>query len=179
MSVQKRKNVITEKRKDGRLRVKLSFPEKDKSSISITQQNFKKEQDINTIMKRYIKTGILGDPLSIRNANPKFGNFDNVADFHTQMNRLTELQTEFNELNSEVRNRFNNDPAELVEFLADPKNEDEARELGFLPPLTDAEFKAKYPEKFKGLTADPELQAADKKAAEAKKSSETAPPAGE
>ena len=39
----------------------------------------------------------------------------------------------FDNLPSDVRNRFNNNPAQLLDFVADPENKEEAIELGLLP----------------------------------------------
>ena len=135
--------VVKSERPNGRKRIKLMFHDDNPRSQSKTKQAFKKECDINNIMKKYTQTGILGDPAAIRQEQPRFGDFSKVEDFHSSMNKIVEAQNDFNQLSSEVRKRFENDPANLIVFLNNPENEDEARELGFLPPLTDEQLAAK------------------------------------
>lgn len=41
----------------------------------------------------------------------------------------------FDSLPARVRQRVNNDPAELIDFVANPDNDDELRELGLKNPI--------------------------------------------
>ena len=94
---------------------------------SLTQQQFKDECDINNIMKSYQETG------TISHLNPKahlFGDFSDIKDFRESMELITYAQQEFDQLPAKVRSRFNNDPAELVEFCNHASNLEEAISLG-------------------------------------------------
>lgn len=94
---------------------------------SLTQQQFKDECDINNIMKSYQETG------TISHLNPKahiFGDFSDVKDFRESMELITYAQSQFDQLPAKVRSRFNNDPAELVEFCNHSSNLEEAISLG-------------------------------------------------
>lgn len=95
---------------------------------SLTQQQFKDECDINNIIKTYSQTGAL--PVS-----KKVGAFldvSNVTDYQTSLQTVYEAQRAFDALPSKIRTRFENDPNQLLAFIEDDKNHDEALSLGLL-----------------------------------------------
>lgn len=92
-----------------------------------TKQHFKNEVDINTIMRRYVKTGAL--PQMIRD-NAAYGDFSNVPSYHEAQNIIIKAYEQFNALDVDVRKRFKNDPAEMLAFVSDPSNKEEMYELG-------------------------------------------------
>jgi phage internal scaffolding protein len=95
---------------------------------SLAQQHFKEECDINSILERFNITGLLPQsPLS-----PRYGDFSGIGDYHSALNRVIAAQDEFEALPAQIRARFDNDPAQLIEFLADEKNRPEAEELGLV-----------------------------------------------
>ena len=95
---------------------------------SLAQQHFKDECDINNILRQFNITGLLPEsPLSLR-----YGDFTGIGDYHTALNRVIAAQDEFEALPAQIRARFNNDPAELIEFLEDDKNRPEAESLGLV-----------------------------------------------
>jgi len=95
---------------------------------SLAQQHFKEECDINTILQKFNVTGILPEaPLS-----PRYGDFTGIGDYHTALNRVIAAQDEFEALPAQIRARFDNDPAKLIEFLDDEANRPEAEELGLV-----------------------------------------------
>jgi phage internal scaffolding protein len=95
---------------------------------SLAQQHFKEECDINTILQKFSITGILPEvPLS-----PRYGDFSGISDYHTALNRVIAAQDEFEALPAQIRARFNNDPAQLIEFLQNENNRPEAEELGLV-----------------------------------------------
>lgn len=63
-----------------------------------------------------------------------FGNFTSYDDFHTMRNRICDAKEDFMRLPAELRDRFNNDPGELVQFLEDPDNREECQEMGLIAP---------------------------------------------
>lgn len=73
---------------------------------SMTQQNFKEEQDINTIVARVLKTGTLPD-IPIPNV---YANLSTQEDYHTMLNRIAETNGLFYRLDPELRAEYNNDP---------------------------------------------------------------------
>lgn len=96
---------------------------------SLTQQQFVEEADINYIANRFIKTGEL--PLVPQ--MPTAGDFEGIFDFQSAMNTITQAKREFMALPAKMRSRFNNDPAELIAFIEDTDNRDEAIRLGLIP----------------------------------------------
>jgi phage internal scaffolding protein len=95
---------------------------------SLAQQHYKDECDINTILERFNITGLVPQsPLS-----PRYGDFSGIGDYHTALNRVIAAQDEFEALPAQIRARFDNDPAQLIEFLADENNRPEAEELGLV-----------------------------------------------
>ncbi|AXH75433.1 MAG: internal scaffolding protein [Microviridae sp.] len=97
---------------------------------SMTQQQFKEECDINTIIKNFGVTGQL--PATAK--QPMVGDFTNIGDFQEAMQAVEEAQQNFMLLPSKVREKFGQDPKKFVEFCVDPKNIDAVRELGLAPP---------------------------------------------
>ena len=98
------------------------------SDESLTQQSFKDEADINTIVRRFGLTGQLPQDLQM----PVSGDFTGISDYHTAMNMVLAAQDEFLRVPADVRARFQNDPAQLMAFLDDPANRAEAESLGLV-----------------------------------------------
>lgn len=96
---------------------------------SRTQQQFKSECDINNILKKYQQTSLL---THVNRSEGKYGDFTNVTDYQTALDKLMSAQDTFNSLPSSIRKRFQNDPALLIEFVNDDKNRNEAIELGLI-----------------------------------------------
>jgi phage internal scaffolding protein len=112
---------------------------------SLAQQHFKEECDINTILEKFNITGLLPQqPLS-----PRYGDFTGIGDYHTALNRVFAAQDEFEALPAQIRARFGNDPAQLIEFLENSDNRPEAEELGLVEKAAaeDVEAAIKTPEK--------------------------------
>ena len=109
---------------------------------SMTQQQFRDEADINTIMARYQKTGVLVDPLTQATRKPMFDDFSELGDFRDHQQAVIDAQELFMQLPSKLRARFSNDPAELLQWLSNPVNKDEAIELGLMskPPVEASEM---------------------------------------
>lgn len=100
--------------------------------LSLAQQHFKEECDINTIMERFGQTGQLPDVRM-----PQYGDFTGVQDYHSAMNAVVEAQESFMALPAHVRARFDNDPGQFVDFcLAEdtPEHRAEAVRLGLVSP---------------------------------------------
>lgn len=98
---------------------------------SMTHQSFKDECDINVIMSRYMKTGVLP-----QNLTPKEAQYLDVSDveFQAAANIVAGAKTLFEQMPSSIRNQFDNDPAKLLAFTSDPNNRLAAAEMGLLAP---------------------------------------------
>lgn len=106
-------------------RVTLKFPRP-----SLTKQAFKGECELRNVMARYTKHGI--PPQQNRGA-PAFGDFTDIEDYHSAVNQLRAAQDQFDALPSRLRDRFNNSPAELLMFILNGANREEAIDLGLIP----------------------------------------------
>ncbi len=95
------------------------------------QQQFKDDCDTNKIMQRFQKTGAIDH---VAKHQPEYG-FASGNDYHQSMNIITKADSMFNDLPSNIRNEFNNNPQAFLEFVQDPKNAERANELGIA--LTD------------------------------------------
>lgn len=95
---------------------------------SLAIQSARDEADINTIVRRFGLTGELPSQVAM----PRSGDFTDIPDFHTAMNMIRSTQEAFMSIPADIRARFSNDPQQLMEFLENDANRDEARKLGFL-----------------------------------------------
>lgn len=100
----------------------------DCSTGGRTKQSFKDECDINNIMARFKRTGVLD--FAAKN-EPRYGDCTGV-DFAAAMNLVANANSMFQELPSHIRARFENDPYQFLNFVHDDRNMEEARELGLL-----------------------------------------------
>ena len=116
------------KQSRARKRLQLDFPDD-----GLTQQHFKDETDINNIMAKFAKTGLVDH---VNKVTGSYGDFSTVQDYQLHLDQVMAAQTAFMELPSQIRRRFDNDPAHLLAFLNDPANRDEAVALGLVeaPP---------------------------------------------
>jgi len=95
---------------------------------SLAQQHFKDECDINNILRQFNITGQLPEtPLS-----PRYGDFTGIYDYHTALNAVIAAEDGFMTLPADIRSRFQNDPENLINFLNDEANRDEAIKLGLV-----------------------------------------------
>lgn len=97
---------------------------------SLTQQHFKDDADINVILDRFGQ----GHEIPKNYRSPQYGDFEGVDDYQTALNAVREAAEAFLELPALVRERFGNDPQQLIDFVGDDKNRDEAVKLGLLEP---------------------------------------------
>lgn len=98
----------------------------------LTKQDFGEESNINYIMKRFQATGQM--PVSPTSLAPVFADVSGIGGYADVVRRVTAVEEAFAQLSPEVRKRFSNEPLELVEFLQDPANRDEAVKLGLVIP---------------------------------------------
>lgn len=81
-------------------------------SSSIVQQQFANELDINTILRRFNVTGMA--PMG--NQAPVYGDFTGILDWEDAVAKVEKAQEDFLRLPPEVRERFENDPGQLIEY---------------------------------------------------------------
>lgn len=76
---------------------------------SLTQQHLKDEVDINTIVRRFGVTGTM----PFGREQGVFGDFTEIHDLDSAIERVTRARDAFMTLPPEVRERFQNDPLEM------------------------------------------------------------------
>ncbi len=97
---------------------------------SRTKQSFTEECNINNIMSRFEKTKVV-EHLNQHQGN--YGDFTHSTDYHASLLAVMHAQDSFNSLPSQLRAKFNNDPGTFLDFVDNPENIDELREMGLLP----------------------------------------------
>ena len=101
---------------------------------SLTVQSDKHGADINQIVGKFVKTGIMPN---VKVGQPMFGDFVNVMNYQDALICVAHVEQQFDALPAHVRDRFKNSPSELIDFLSDADNRQEAVELGFAVEATD------------------------------------------
>lgn len=96
-----------------------------------TKQSFSEESNINLIMAKYEKTGML-DHLNTHQGD--YGNFIGAQDYHTSMNLIREAGEAFMTIPAGVRAKFDNDPARFLAYVQDPENKAGMVKLGLAHP---------------------------------------------
>lgn len=97
---------------------------------SMTKQSFMDECDVNLLVKRSEQ----GQHTRHINPNtPIYGDFSNVDDYSAALSKMRLAETAFDNLPKQIRDRFDHDPGQLLDFMDDKENVDEARQLGLLP----------------------------------------------
>lgn len=94
---------------------------------SLTDQQFKDETDVNKILMKYIKNGLQIPPLT-----GQYLDLTQLPDFREAQDIVLRGQEAFMSLDAHLRARFNNDPAQMLQFLDDPANAEEAVKLGLI-----------------------------------------------
>lgn len=106
-------------------KVTLSTPDPEHTRV---QQHYKEQLEINNIVRRAMNGGHIPAPTS----PPIYGDFT-VSRLEDAYKVINEAESAFSRLPSDVRARFNNNPLDIVGFVHDEKNRDEAIKIGLLP----------------------------------------------
>ena len=103
--------------------------------IKPAKQEFKDDADLNSIMRKFQKTGAIDHYAKYQGEYGEIG----PAGLHQAMNTVIRAQNMFDELPSSIRNRFDNNPQDFLSFVQDPDNYQEAKELNIgLAPEAEA-----------------------------------------
>lgn len=95
------------------------------------QKSKAKDCDINRIVAKYKRTGVLGDPAHTK--KPFFADCRLVGDYHVMQNVVANADRAFYSLPAVVRAKFGNNPAKAYDFVSKDENTEEAVKLGMLP----------------------------------------------
>lgn len=105
-----------------------------KETGAVTKQEFKKDCDINIIMKNYRNTGELSHVREYLGWDAK-DNYPSMTEYQEMHDLVLEADAAFAELPSELRTRLDNEPAKFLEWIDDPENRQEAIDMKILPPV--------------------------------------------
>lgn len=109
-----------------RIRVLVPPPEEGKGA----KQSFRDECDINLIMKKFQKTGVI---THVNKHEPAYGEVP-AQTYHEAMEIVRHANEMFMEVPAAIRKKFGNSPEAFLEFVSDEKNVDEMRKLGIVKP---------------------------------------------
>lgn len=96
---------------------------------SRTRQSEAAATNINAIMRKYEKTGLLpkGDA-----RQAFYADVSEMGDYRTALENVRLAEESFMELPATLRREFQNDPAEFLDFCSDPTNRDKMAEMGLI-----------------------------------------------
>ena len=105
---------------------------------TMTKQNLKNEMDVNNIIKKYNKTGVLPD---LHKLEAMYGEITSM-DLQEAMNMHIAAEKAFMEVPSEIRKQFGNDAGAFIDYATDEANITQMREWGLAqpePPVVETE----------------------------------------
>jgi phage internal scaffolding protein len=110
-----------------KLRERVRVPTDVSGGPILVKQDQKKECEIKHILEKYRKKGVVTsrNPLSAR-----FIDASNQIDYGEALNHVVEAQQRFEELDSETRKRFGNDPKNFLDFVTNDDNLEEMIDMG-------------------------------------------------
>lgn len=94
---------------------------------SLTDQDAAVDCDINVLVKRF---GVV--PPSAFVPRQAIEDFVAPLDYQEALATLQQADDAFSALDARIRDRFGNDPVQMLEFVADDKNRSEAEKLGLI-----------------------------------------------
>lgn len=142
-----------------RNRVSIEFdPEEER-----TKQSHKDECDINQILEKFRRTGIITHQAKYA---PMYGDAISVDEYQDAQFKIAEANSMYEELPAHIRQNFTG-PEDFLGFVTDPENETKMREMGLLPKKPPEATKDSTPTDDKKPAAEPQKSA--KKEPEANK----------
>jgi phage internal scaffolding protein len=100
-----------------RERVQTCFAEDE----GCTHQEQKDDCDINNILEKYRRTGVVNH---LNKYGEQYGDFTQI-DYQTAQNQVATVNSMFADLPAQERARFNNEPQQFLEFIAQQSNIDD------------------------------------------------------
>lgn len=97
---------------------------------SRTKQSEAESCEINNIMARYEKTGLLEHI----NENGRYEDLPDGIEYHDALNLVLEAQQSFDDLPATIRKEFDNEPAKFLSFVENPDNIEALTKMGLATP---------------------------------------------
>jgi phage internal scaffolding protein len=94
---------------------------------SLTQQHFAHEADVRNIIKQYDKTGLIAN---VQKGVAQYGDYSEVNEYREALDLVNNANASFAELPAELREMFQNNAGNFLEFVTNPENNEKMIELG-------------------------------------------------
>jgi phage internal scaffolding protein len=107
--------------------------------VSMTQQQFAEESEINNIIARYDRTGVLDH---VNKGSQIYADFSKISDLTEALEQIKLAQEEFQGIPSSIREKFQNDAGQFFKFASNPDNIEQMREYGLAPATRPTESTA-------------------------------------
>lgn len=101
--------------------------ENGEPEVTKTVQSEKDRVEVNNIIRRYNKTGLVDH---VAKGKAMYGDFTEVNEYRENLDMVKKAQDSFAGLPSEIRKKFDNDPGKFFEFATNPENADALVEMG-------------------------------------------------
>jgi hypothetical protein len=88
---------------------KVEFKKTDKKSISKTRQEFKDSANINKIINRFNRTGVLSSGDITNTRKPMYGDYEGI-DYTETCRQIAKVEQDFMKQPPEIRAKYENDP---------------------------------------------------------------------
>lgn len=95
---------------------------------SLAQQHMRDECDINNMLERFGVTGLVDAEMR----QPMQGDFTGITDYRSALDAVIQAEESFMQFDAKTRERFGNNPGNLLDFVLDVNNKDEAIRLGLI-----------------------------------------------
>ena len=97
---------------------------------SLTKQAHRDECDVNKIIAKYRKTGVIEH----LNNNPQNFDYAPGVDFQEAVELVQQGEDQFNQLPASIRTQFDNNTSDFVDFVSNPANHEEMIKMGLIVP---------------------------------------------
>lgn len=101
-------------------------------TLHFTEQQHKDMCDVNKIIAKYDKTGLI---THVQRIEARYGDVTGV-DFRRAQDLYLNAQKMFENLPSDIKKRFNQSAGDFLEFMENPDNRQEAIDLGLISNTT-------------------------------------------
>lgn len=102
---------------------------------SLTWQHCKDECDIMKIVK---KPSLGINPLQPPTRSYTFDDYSGSNDFHEAQNIIANAKGQFEELPANIRDKFDNDPFKMLQFVENPENLKACQDLGLVSQISES-----------------------------------------
>lgn len=96
-----------------------------------TKQSFSEKVNINSIIAKHRRTGMIEH---LNKNKPFYGDVSEITTYKESLETVLIAQNLFSKMSADIRERFKNDPNEMITYLNDPKNIEEAIKLKMIKP---------------------------------------------